>query len=69
MSQRKFVFYKDLVERWNITYCRVHLRRMMYKNQFPKCLSLGPGRIGWYEDEIEQWVNDRPRTKGYREDS
>ncbi len=62
MQSRRFVLYHQLRERYGITYVRVHLRRLMAKSQFPLCVNIGPGRIGWYEDEIELWVTNRPRT-------
>ena len=33
----------------------------MAKAQFPLCVTIGPGRIGWYQDEIELWVGTRDR--------
>jgi prophage regulatory protein len=29
--------------------------------RFPRRLRLGPNRIGWRSDEIEAWIESRPR--------
>ena len=42
---RKLVYYADLRARWNITYSRVHLRRLMNKGKFVKAIKLGNGRL------------------------
>ena len=31
------------------------------KNLFPEPVQIGPNRIGWYADEIEKWLENRPR--------
>ena len=28
---------------------------------FPEPVQIGPHKIGWYEDEIEEWLESRPR--------
>ena len=38
---------------------RSTLWRMERKGQFPKRLSLSPGRVGWRKDEIEAWIVSR----------
>jgi prophage regulatory protein len=30
--------------------------------KFPSPVRLSPGRIGWFLDEVEAWLNSRPRT-------
>ena len=29
---------------------------------FPDPVDLGNGLLGWYEDEIQKWIEDRPRV-------
>lgn len=65
---RRFISYSELKERFGINYCRVHLRRLMRANRFPLCATIGLGRIGWYEDEVVEWVNNRPRSEFKPED-
>lgn len=35
--------------------------RKMDRGVFPLPVSLGPNSVAWYEDEIEEYVNTRPR--------
>jgi prophage regulatory protein len=46
---------------------RPHLDRLEKAGAFPKRVRLVPnsgprGAVGWYEDEIEAWVDARPRV-------
>jgi prophage regulatory protein len=29
---------------------------------FPKPVKLGPNAVGWYEDEVNAWIESRERT-------
>ncbi len=29
--------------------------------EFPQRVQLGPHAVGWYEDEVIDWINSRPR--------
>ncbi|MCP4400851.1 MAG: AlpA family phage regulatory protein [bacterium] len=29
--------------------------------KFPKRVHIGPNAIGWFEDEIQEWLETRPR--------
>jgi predicted DNA-binding transcriptional regulator AlpA len=31
------------------------------KNLFPEPVQIGPNRIGWYADEVDEWLENRPR--------
>ncbi len=31
------------------------------KGLFPEPVQVGPNKIGWYEDEVEEWLESRPR--------
>jgi predicted DNA-binding transcriptional regulator AlpA len=35
--------------------------RMEQKGLFPKRIQLSPNRTGWFEDEVEEWQETRPR--------
>lgn len=66
MKARRFVIFKELGPRFGIHYCRVHLRRLERAKpepKFPQRVDIGPGRKGWYEDEIIEWVNNRLRSE------
>ncbi len=40
---------------------RVQLWRDVRAGTFPPPIQLGPNSIGWYEHEIERWLETRPR--------
>lgn len=35
--------------------------RQEKEGNFPQRVSLGANAIGWYEDEIQDWIDNRPR--------
>ena len=37
--------------------------RDIRKGIFPVPVELGPNSIGWYEDELEEWLASRPRRR------
>jgi prophage regulatory protein len=41
-----------------------HLWRLEGRGDFPARVKLGPMAVGWYEDEIDAWVESRPRAGG-----
>ncbi len=40
---------------------RVQIWRDVRAGEFPAPIQLGPNSIGWYEDEIADWLASRPR--------
>ena len=60
MSHRKIIRgYKLVAER--IGKSRIQLWRDIKVGTFPPPLELGPNSVGWYEDEIDDWLASRPR--------
>lgn len=43
---------------------RSTIRRWERAGQFPKRMNLGPGRIGWAEEEFQEWRDTRKRGIG-----
>jgi prophage regulatory protein len=41
---------------------RVQRWRDVRAGKFPAPVQLGPNSIGWWEDEIEAWLAERPRV-------
>ena len=35
--------------------------RRMQAGDFPESVQLSPGKVGWHEEEIEHWIESRPR--------
>ena len=33
---------------------------------FPQSIRIGPKATGWYEDEVQNYIESRPRTRGDR---
>lgn len=31
------------------------------EGRFPQRVQISPNRVGWYEDEINDWIESRPR--------
>ena len=31
------------------------------RGEFPQSVKIGPKAVGWYEDEIDEYLNTRPR--------
>jgi prophage regulatory protein len=46
-----------------VPYSRQHITRLEKTGQFPSRVRLGQCRVGWYVDEIEDWLNSRPRAR------
>jgi prophage regulatory protein len=40
---------------------RVTLWRLEKSGQFPKRVNLTEARIGWEEEEVDEWIESRPR--------
>ena len=64
----RLLSYRQLVEEKGLRYSRTHLRRLMYDPNyahlgFPKCVEVSPGRIAWYEHEIDAYLKSRPRRE------
>jgi prophage regulatory protein len=38
--------------------------RLEQAGNFPARVKLGPMAVGWYEDEVDDWVNSRSRAFG-----
>ncbi len=41
-----------------------HLRRMEKKGLFPRSVNLGPGRVAYVEQEIDDWLAARAAQRG-----
>jgi len=48
---------------------RTMLYDLIAKGQFPKQVSLGARAVGWYEDEVDEWVRNRDSANRHPERS
>jgi prophage regulatory protein len=53
----KFLSKKHVRDK--VLYSFAHIARLEAAGKFPKRVQLGPGRVGWVEEEIEQWCRAR----------
>jgi prophage regulatory protein len=58
-TSMKILTYDDLKPQMGISYSRVQIWRLEKQNKFPKRLRLGPGRHGWLESELNEWIAAR----------
>lgn len=42
-----------------VCYSPQHIARLEKAGKFPKRVMLGPNRVGWLEEEIDRWIQDR----------
>jgi prophage regulatory protein len=42
-----------------VLYCPAHIARLEQASKFPKRIQIGPGRVGWLEDEVQEWMRHR----------
>jgi prophage regulatory protein len=57
VSVMKFLSKKEV--RSLCLYCPAHIARLEAAGKFPKRVQLGPGRVGWVEEEIQDWMRQR----------
>jgi hypothetical protein len=58
----RLVPYRGL-SAYGIRYCRLHLNRMVDKEQFPAPIWLGPNRKVWRLSDIERFLATRPTVR------
>jgi predicted DNA-binding transcriptional regulator AlpA len=45
------------------TLSRTSVWRGVREGWFPSPVSISPGRVAWFEDEVATWLNSRPRLR------
>lgn len=55
---KKFLRYEDL-NKYGITWSRVHLDRLQRAGKFPKKIKIGANTAAYLESEIEAWIEAR----------
>lgn len=45
--------------REKVLYSPAHIARLEAAGQFPKRVRLGQGRVGWLEQEVDAWLQER----------
>jgi prophage regulatory protein len=62
----KVLTYDDLKSQKGISYSKVQIWRLEKKKKFPIRLQLGPGRHGWLDSEIDEWIMARAAERDRR---
>ncbi len=50
--------------REKVLYSPAHVARLEAAGQFPLRVRLGAGRVGWIEQEVEDWLQERAARRG-----
>jgi prophage regulatory protein len=45
--------------REKVLYSPAHIARLEAVGKFPKRVQLGPARVGWVDEEVEDWIRKR----------
>jgi prophage regulatory protein len=45
--------------RETVLYSPAHIARLEAAGQFPKRVRLGAGRVGWVDEEVQDWLRQR----------
>ena len=59
-QSRRIIRPKGVEEK--IDRSRVQIWRDVRDGKFPAPIQLGPNAVGWFEDEIDDWLASRPRV-------
>ena len=60
--RRKILRTKVVTERTGYSRVQTWRKSRDPEDDFPAPVQLGPNAIGWYEDEIDDWLESRPRV-------
>jgi prophage regulatory protein len=55
----KILTFSELKTAKGIPYTREHLRRLVNAGKFPQPIELGEARIGWIEEEVDDYLQKR----------
>ncbi len=61
--RRKILRAKRVKERAGYSRIQIWRKARDPNDDFPAPVQLGPNAIGWYEDEIDTWLENRPRVR------
>jgi prophage regulatory protein len=53
----KLLSKKEVREK--VLYSPAHIARLEAAGLFPKRVPLGPGRVGWVDEEVDDWLRKR----------
>jgi len=59
----KLVSKKELKSVYGIPYSFQHIARLEAAGRFPRRIQLGQCRVAWFAEEVEEWIDARPRRR------
>ena len=62
---KRIIGPEETMERTDLS--RSTLWRMEKKGKFPQRVIVSENRVGWYEEEVSEWIETRPRVGGDQE--
>ena len=61
---RRVLRLKDVKEATGLS--RSSIYALQQRGIFPQSIRVGPKATGWYEDEVQNYIETRPRTRSDR---
>jgi len=61
MEQSEIIRMRQLIERVGLS--RPSIYRLIAMDRFPRPIVLGLKAVGWRVEEVEAWLESRPRSK------
>ena len=65
-KQSRILTYPELKPMKGIGYSRQHLERLEKAEKFPRRIQISAGRIGWYQHEIDEWVECKANARPFK---
>ena len=65
-KQSRILTYAELKTLKGITYSRQHLKRLEDAGKFPRRINPSPGRMGWLEDEVDEWLQSKADARALK---
>ena len=60
----KILKQKEVVQLTGLS--RVTIWRLEQRGEFPEKIALSPNRVGWLENEVQDWIGSRPRISSHQ---
>ena len=60
----RLITYSLLKPVKGVPYSRDHLRRKCAAGEFPQAVAISDHRIGWIEDEVDEWIAQKITERG-----
>ena len=60
----KILKQKEVVHMTGLS--RVTIWRLEQRREFPRKFALSPNRVGWLENEVQDWIGSRPRISSHQ---